>query len=233
MHQPQAYFRPASERGKSQFAWLDSHHSFSFGHYYDPKHMGFHSLKVINDDFVAPGAGFPQHGHRNMEIISYILEGAIEHRDTLGNQFVVSEGEVQRMSAGTGIMHSEYNRSRTKPLRFLQIWIEPKQINIAPSYEQRAIAQTQTLTPLVTPDGHGNSLRIHQNASIYRLQLRPGETWQAPSDQGQPTYLHVIEGDAQTNNLTLNVGDGLGNHHSELVLTAKAQGLTALLFTGL
>lgn len=187
------YQRRADERGRANFGWLDSRHTFSFGHYHDPKHMGISALRVINDDTVAPGAGFDTHGHRDMEIISYVLSGAIEHQDSMGNKFVVPAGDVQRMTAGTGITHSEYNHSKTEALKFLQIWILPNQRNLPPGYEQKAIEQRGRLTPLVTPDGRDGSLIVHQDASIYRIQLQDGETEALDTSRGVG-YLHVIEG---------------------------------------
>ena len=145
------YIRKSDSRGKVNFGWLNSKHSFSFGSYYDPQHMGWSVLRVINDDQVSAAAGFDTHGHRDMEIISYVLEGAIEHKDSMGNQFVLPAGEVQRMSAGSGITHSEYNHSKTDSLRFLQIWIQPKQLGILPSYQQAKIPQDLAMTALVTP----------------------------------------------------------------------------------
>lgn len=207
------YLRRSEERGKANFGWLDSKHSFSFGHYYDPMHMGISALRVINDDTVAPGAGFDTHGHKNMEIISYILEGEIAHKDSTGNDYTIPAGEVQRMSAGRGVTHSEFNASQEAPLKFLQIWIQPNQMNIEPDYEQRAIEQTDSLTPLVTPDGEGNSLYIHQNARIYRLRLEAGEGIELRS-RGSHAYLHSISGSAEVandqNKILLGAGDALG-----------------------
>ena len=207
------YLRRSEERGSANFGWLDSKHSFSFGHYYDPKHMGVSALRVINDDTVAPGAGFDTHGHQNMEIISYILEGEIAHKDSTGNDYTIPAGEVQRMSAGKGVTHSEFNASKDAPLKFLQIWIQPNQMNIEPDYEQRAIEQTEALTPLVTPDGEGNSLYIHQNARIYRLRLEAGEGIELHS-RGSHAYLHSISGSAEVVSnqykTLLGAGDALG-----------------------
>ncbi len=207
------YLRRNEERGQASFGWLDSKHSFSFGHYYDPQHMGVSVLRVINDDTVAPGAGFDTHGHQNMEIISYVLEGSIEHKDSTGNHYRISAGEVQRMSAGTGVTHSEYNASKQASLKFLQIWIQPKDMDIEPSYEQRAIVQRAALTPLVTPDGEADSLHIHQDARIYRLRLKTGEK-AALTSRGNYGYLHIIKGSAavQRKDVTtaLAAGDALG-----------------------
>lgn len=223
------YQRPAKERGRASFGWLDSKHSFSFGSYYDPQHMGISVLRVINDDTVAPGAGFATHGHQDMEIISYVLEGAIEHKDSMGNQFVVPAGDVQRMSAGTGITHSEFNHSGSEPLKFLQIWIVPAQKGIAPGYEQKAIAQDGELTPLVTPDGRDGSLTLHQDASLYRLQLDPGSTRELSAGK-RTGYLHVISGDATLGEAALTAGDGIGVQDDSLKIAAGQQGLTALWF---
>lgn len=222
------YFRNENDRGRANFGWLDSKHSFSFGHYYDAQHMGFSVLRVINDDTVTPGAGFDTHGHRDMEIISYVLEGAIEHKDSMGEHFVLPAGEVQRMSAGTGVTHSEFNNSQKDNLRFLQIWIQPKIKGIKPSYEQRAIEQNGPLTPLVTPDGTDNSLTINQDASMYRLQLNAGESY-ALDTLSRPGYLHVIEGELSVNNQKLAQGDAIGAYEEKLEITAK-ETLTALWF---
>lgn len=223
------YLRQASERGRANFGWLDSKHSFSFGRYVDRQHMGFSVLRVINDDTVAPGAGFDTHGHRDMEIISYVLKGSIEHKDSMGNNFVVAEGEVQRMSAGTGITHSEFNHSDSEELHFLQIWIEPNQKGIQPGYEQKKIAQTAALTPFVTPDGKDGSLKVHQDAEMYRLVLAAGETIQLDA-LTRYGYLHVIEGKASIKEYELGEGDALGIHQQSINLFAGKKGLTALWF---
>ncbi|GAA5443398.1 quercetin 2,3-dioxygenase [Microbulbifer sp. NBRC 101763] len=224
------YFRPAQERGTANFGWLQSKHSFSFGYYYDRMHMGFSALRVINDDTVRPGAGFDTHGHRDMEIISYILEGAIEHVDSEGNRFVVPAGEVQRMSAGTGITHSEYNHSTSQRLKFLQIWIQPNRQGIKPGYEQKSIIQTKKLTPLVTPDGRDDSLTMQQDASLYRLHLKSGESVVLDT-RIRPGYLHVIEGSATFNsNHKMMAGDGLGLFKEDIQLQAGIDGITALWF---
>jgi redox-sensitive bicupin YhaK (pirin superfamily) len=192
--------------------------------------MGFFSLRVINDDVVAPGAGFGTHGHRDMEIISYVLESAIEHKDSMGNQFIIPAGEMQRMSAGTGVTHSEYNHSDTENLRFLQIWIPPAQGGIAPSYEQKQIVQQGKLTPLVTPDGIEGSLTIHQDASLNRLQLAADDTI-ALDTQKRPGYLHVIEGSVNVEGTyQLTEGDGLGLFEETAQLAAGGEGVTALWF---
>ncbi len=223
------YFRAADARGKANFGWLNSLHTFSFGNYYDPDHMGISVLRVINDDVVAPGAGFDNHGHRDMEIISYILEGSIEHKDSMGNQFVVPAGDVQRMSAGTGVMHSEFNASKTESLKFLQIWISPNVKGVKPSYEQMPIVQSSTMTPLVTPDGRNGSLSIHQDANLSRLQLKAGESYDLVA-QKRVGYLHVIEGGSVNVGKGLKAGDGLGIIKDQLSVTAGDDGLVALWF---
>jgi len=222
------YLRKANERGGAHFGWLDSKHSFSFGHYYDPKHMGFSVLRVINDDTVKPGAGFDTHGHRDMEIISYVLEGSIEHKDSMGKHFVVPAGDIQRMSAGTGITHSEFNHSKTKSLHFLQIWIQPNKNGIKPSYEQKAVVQQGPLTPLVTPNGREGSLSMQQYASIYRLHLQAGEQHSFDASK-RPGYLHVITGTAVLNGHDLQAGDALGALKEQLSVTAQTE-LKALWF---
>jgi redox-sensitive bicupin YhaK (pirin superfamily) len=229
------YFRAANARGKANFGWLDSQHTFSFGNYYDPDHMGISVLRVINDDIVAPGAGFDNHGHRDMEIISYILEGSIEHKDSMGNQFVVPAGDVQRMTAGTGIMHSEFNASKTEPLKFLQIWISPNLKGVKPSYEQMPVVQSSTMTPLVTPNGRDGSLSINQDINLFRLQLEPGETYDLVARK-HIGYLHVMEGSAVGDQQILDKqsvlrsGDGLGLIEDQLSITARHAGLVALWF---
>lgn len=228
------YYRAAESRGKANFGWLNSQHTFSFGEYYDGDHMGISTLRVINDDVVAPGAGFGNHGHRDMEIISYILEGSIEHKDSMGNQFTVPAGEVQRMSAGTGIMHSEFNASKTEQLKFLQIWITPNVTGIKPSYEQMPIVQSSTMTALVTPDGRDGSLSMHQDASIHRLKLKAGESYDlitpTENEAERIGYLHVIEGNSVNVGQGLKAGDGLGIIKDQLSITAGNDGLVALWF---
>jgi hypothetical protein len=222
------YFRPGNARGRANFGWLNSQHSFSFGHYYDPKHMGFSALRVINDDSVAPGAGFDTHGHRDMEIISYVLEGAIEHKDSMGHSYIVPAGDVQRMSAGTGVTHSEFNHSKQHNLRFLQIWIQPNKLGITPGYQQQKIEQRGKLTPLVTPDGSDGSLSIQQDVSLYRVALNRGESLQLDTLQ-RPGYFHLIEGSVNINDHQLMAGDALGAFEEPLQLNAQ-EPLIALWF---
>lgn len=202
------YVRKADERGRANFGWLDSKHTFSFGSYYDPNHMGFSKLRVINDDRVAPGAGFDTHGHRDMEIITYVIDGALEHKDSMGNNGVITAGEVQRMSAGTGVMHSEFNHSSDDEVHFLQIWIEPGAQNLEPGYEQKFVTQEGKVTPLVTPDGEGDSLRINQQASIHRVKLVAGE--EVTLGGSRKGYLHVVDGEGRAAEVAVSTGDGVG-----------------------
>lgn len=223
------YIRRATQRGKANFGWLNSHHSFSFGSYYDPAHMGVSVLRVINDDIVKGGYGFDTHGHRDMEIISYIVAGAIEHQDSTGNRFIVPAGEVQRMSAGSGIMHSEYNASKTDDLNFLQIWIKPNINGMTPSYEQKRIEQDGKLTPLANPTGDNGALKLHQDATLYRLVLQQGET--IPLElPGRIGYLHIIKGDVKTANDSLSAGDGIALNSGERLDLAATSPLEALWF---
>ncbi|MGQ8365490.1 pirin family protein [Glaciecola sp. 1036] len=210
-----SYIRKADQRGMVDIGWLKSKHSFSFGHYYDHDHMGVSVLRVINDDTVAPGAGFDTHGHRDMEIISYVLEGELEHQDNQGNRHIVRPGEVQRMSAGTGVMHSEFNPSKTNRVKFLQIWIIPNKVGVAPSYQQKKIEQHAKLTPLVTPDGHSGSISMHQDASLYRLKLSTNDSLHLQYGTDRQGYLHVIEGDISVNGVALSAGDAIAPDSTE------------------
>ncbi|PKI07765.1 pirin family protein [Shewanella sp. 11B5] len=200
--------RPASERGKANFGWLDSKHSFSFGSYYDPDHMGFSALRVINDDSVAPGAGFATHGHRDMEIISYALEGSIAHKDSEGNVEVLPAGEFQLMSAGSGITHSEYNASKTDPLKFLQIWIQPNTLGNTPGYQQKNFGQAVGLTTIATPTGENGTLQIKQNATLSQLILASKSeiTYQIATDRKM--YVHQVAGELNIEDQQLTIGDG-------------------------
>lgn len=222
--------RPGRERGFSRNTWLDSRHTFSFADYHDPRYMGFSVLRVINEDRVAPGAGFPTHGHHDMEIISYVLEGALEHRDSLGTGSVVRVGEFQRMSAGTGVTHSEFNASRTYPVHFLQIWILPHTNGLAPSHEQRAFADGEGLLLVASPDGRDSSLTIHQDAFLYRARLGKGDTVEHPLALDRKAYVQMVSGKLIVNGVALSAGDGAALHGEQLVrLSAEAAG-EALLF---
>ena len=224
--------RKAQDRGHANHGWLDSWHTFSFADYHDPKHMGFSVLRVINEDRVSPGEGFPTHPHRDMEIITYVLEGALEHQDSLGTGSVIRPGEVQRMSAGTGIRHSEFNHSKSEPVHFLQIWILPDRQGVKPGYEQKRIEPAELngqLRLVAAPDGRDGSVAIHQDASIYVAQLNGDEVTHALAP-GRRAWLQVARGTVQLNGTTLHAGDGAGIEN-ETRLTLAANGTAeALLF---
>lgn len=200
--------RHANDRGRANFGWLDSRHTFSFGNYYDPQHMGFSALRVINDDIVQPGAGFDTHGHRDMEIISYVLDGVIKHKDSEGNIQSLPAGEFQLMSAGRGILHSEFNGSDSGTLRFLQIWIQPDSFGNPPGYQQKDFGQQLGLTAIATPDGTDGTLQIKQDASLYQLILTPGATFVFETISERNTYVHQVDGVMQANGTALHSGDG-------------------------
>lgn len=203
--------RPARERGRTEWDWLDSRHTFSFGDYRDPRHTGFRALRVINDDRVAPGGGFGTHGHRDMEILSYVLEGALEHRDSLGTGSVIRPGEAQRMSAGTGIRHSEFNPSSTEPVRFLQIWILPERAGLSPGYEQKAYSVTarrRQLRLIASRDGRDGSVTVHQDADVYASLLDQGERVMHAVRPGRGAWLQVARGGVTLNGIRLSEGDG-------------------------
>jgi redox-sensitive bicupin YhaK (pirin superfamily) len=204
--------RRGGQRGHARHGWLESYHSFSFADYFDPAHMGFGALRVINEDRVAPGQGFPTHGHRDMEIISYVLEGALEHQDSIGNGSVIRPGDVQRMSAGTGIRHSEFNASPTEAVHFLQIWVTPEQTGLAPGYEQKRFepsALDGRLRLIGSRDGREGSVTIHQDARLYAGRLN-GEAVEFPTDRARRYWLQVVRGMVTLNGQRLAAGDGAG-----------------------
>lgn len=205
-------FRPSAERGHANFGWLDTYHTFSFGSYSDPAWMGFGPLRVINEDVVAPGAGFAPHPHANMEIVTVVLEGALRHRDSLGTGSVIRPGEVQRMSAGSGIEHSEYNDSQTEPVHLLQIWIVPDRRGGAPTYEQKAFSFDAASDPrlIASPDGAEGSLTIKQDARLYLSRPRPGQERRVPLGEGRIAWVHIARGTVRINGQTLVAGDGAG-----------------------
>jgi len=203
--------RRSEERGRADHGWLDSRHTFSFADYYDPDYMGYGPLRVINEDRVEPAAGFPTHGHRDMEIISYVLDGALEHKDSLGTGSVIRPGDVQRMSAGTGVRHSEYNASKTEPVHFLQIWIEPDARGIAPGYEQKHFEPadlTGRMRLIASPDGRDGSVRIQQDARVYAAKLGSDDGVSHRLAPGRRAYVQVARGEAVVNGQTLSAGDG-------------------------
>ena len=204
--------RKSDERGHADHGWLKTWHSFSFADYYDPKHVEFGPLRVINEDYVRPGAGFGTHGHRDMEIITYILEGALEHRDSMGNGSVIRPGNVQRMSAGTGVQHSEFNPSDKETVHLLQIWIHPSQRGVEPSYEEvrfEAADKRGRLRLIASPDGNEGSVRIHQDARVYAGLFDADERAELALAPGRRAYVHVARGEVTVNGKALLAGDGL------------------------
>ena len=225
--------RAANDRGRTLLDWLDSRHTFSFGDYYDPDHMGYHSLRVINDDRVAPGGGFGTHGHRDMEILTYVLEGALEHRDSLGTGSVIRPGDVQRMSAGRGIRHSEFNPSKTEPVHFYQIWILPDLPGHRPSYEQKSFPQSERqgrLRLVASPDGRDGSLTIHQHAEVYLASLDAGRQLTHSLRAGQHAWLQVLRGTVQLKGGTLTAGDGAAVNQETSLDIAAAGSAEVMLF---
>lgn len=225
--------RRSSDRGHTQLDWLDSRHTFSFGDYYDPAYVGFGALRVINEDRVAPGAGFPTHAHQNMEIVSYVLEGELEHRDSLGNGSIIRPGDIQRMSAGTGVRHSEYNASKTQPVHFLQIWLLPARPSLPPSYEQKHfdVASLRDRWTLVgSSDGHDGSVVIHQDVSLFATQLDDNQTVRYSVASGRRAYLHVARGTVRLNDQTLAAGDGAAFTEARDIVLVASGAAEALLF---
>jgi len=204
--------RRSAERGHFDFGWLDTYHTFSFGEYYDPRHMGFRTLRVINEDFVAPGAGFPTHGHRDMEIVTYVLEGGLSHRDSMGNGSTIRPGDVQRMSAGTGVRHSEFNGSEEERVHLLQIWILPSETGIKPGYEEKKFEDDEKrnrLRVVASPDGRDGSVMIHQDVEIYVALLEDGRAVSHELRPGRHAWLQVARGAVELNGREeLEQGDG-------------------------
>ena len=204
--------RHAEERGVANFGWLNSKHTFSFGHYHDPNHMGFGPLRVINEDRVQPGRGFDTHGHRDMEIISYVLEGALEHKDSMGNGSIIKPGDVQRMTAGTGVRHSEFNPSENERVHFLQIWILPDKEGLKPGYEQKTFNDEEkrgALRLVGSQDGRNGSVTIHQDVNLYATLLGEGEKITHELETGRKLWIQIIRGQAEINSTTLETGDGV------------------------
>ena len=203
--------RPSDQRGGADHGWLKTRHSFSFNTYHDPNHMHFRALRVINEDWVAPGQGFGTHPHDNMEIITYVLQGALEHKDSLGTGSIIRPGDAQRMSAGTGIRHSEYNASKTDQVHMLQIWIMPNQRNVTPGYEQKtfpAAEKAGKLRVIAAPDGRDGAVTIHADTNLYVSTLKSGEKVQHPLAAGRAAWLQVAKGEVQLNGNKLKQGDG-------------------------
>ncbi|HET9625672.1 MAG TPA: pirin family protein [Kofleriaceae bacterium] len=204
--------RRANERGHASHGWLDSHHTFSFANYYDPAHMGFRALRVINEDRVAPGQGFGRHSHRDMEILSYVLDGGLEHKDSMGTGAVIQPGDVQRMSAGSGVTHSEFNASKRDPVHFLQIWLMPSERGIAPSYEQKTFKPEEKagrLRRVASPDGREGSVTIHTDATVYAGLFDRGQATEHSLAPGRHAWVHVVRGQAKVNGTALAAGDAV------------------------
>jgi len=203
--------RPAAERGHFDHGWLDTYHTFSFASYHDPRHMGFRSLRVINEDRVRPAEGFGTHAHRDMEILTWVLEGALEHKDSMGNGSVIRPGDIQRMSAGTGVTHSEFNPSREELVHFLQIWLLSSERGLVPSYEEKRFppeARRGGLCLIAARDGRDGAVTIHQDADVWTALLEPGETVRHPLELGRHAWLHVARGEVSVHGSTLRAGDG-------------------------
>jgi quercetin 2,3-dioxygenase len=225
--------RPAEERGVANFGWLDSRHTFSFGHYYDPRHMGIGALRVINDDRVAPGGGFDTHSHQDMEIISYVLEGAMEHQDSIGTGSVIRPGDVQRMTAGTGIAHSEFNHSRTEPVHFLQIWIVPERKGLEPGYEQKTfpLEERRGKARLVASrDGRNGSLTVHQDVDLYTSVLEAGDEVAIDLRPERSAWVQVARGAVTLNGTGLKEGDGAAVFDTATLTLTSDKGGEVLVF---
>lgn len=224
--------RRTRDRGYADHGWLESYHTFSFAGYHDPRHMGYSVLRVLNDDRVAPGAGFAEHGHRDMEIISYVLEGALEHRDSIGHGSVLRPNEVQRLSAGTGLRHSEYNASQTEPVHFLQIWILPHHNGLAPGYEQKRFDSVELngrLRLIASPDGREDSLTIQQDAFVFAARLENAGVIR-PLTPGRKAYVHIARGAASVNGEALSAGDGAKVEHETVIALSTGRSAEVLLF---
>ncbi|MCB2230382.1 pirin family protein [bacterium] len=220
--------RPANERGHADHGWLDTYHTFSFAGYRDPNHMGFRKLRVINEDRVAPGQGFGTHPHNDMEIITYVLDGELEHKDSMGTGSVIRRGDIQRMSAGRGVMHSEFNHSHENPVHLVQIWLFPDKLGLTPEYEQKRFdddSKRGTLRLLVSSDGREGSLRMHQDASLYASILEAGQEVTHQLAPGRYAWLQVVDGSVTVNNQRLNAGDGASiAEEDSLTMSSESHG---------
>ena len=225
--------RRSQDRGHANHGWLDSFHSFSFAGYHDPDHMGFGPLRVINEDRVQAGQGFGTHSHRDMEIISYVLAGGLAHKDSMGNGSVIRPGDVQRMSAGTGVAHSEFNASERDPVHFLQIWIEPSQRGVRPSYEEKKFddaSKRGRLRLIASPDGRDGSVTIHQDANLYAALVDGSEALDFEPAPGRRVYVHVVKGEVAVNGQPLGGGDAIKLSHEARVRIERGRGAEILLF---
>ncbi|MEC4892036.1 MAG: pirin family protein [Oscillatoria sp. PMC 1051.18] len=225
--------RKSTERGNANLGWLNSFHTFSFANYYDPKHMGFQQLRVINEDKIQPGRGFGAHSHRDMEIISYVIAGALEHKDSMGNSSIIRPGEVQIMSAGTGVTHSEYNPSNTELVHLLQIWILPDRAKVEPRYAQKMYPDEERqgkLRLVVSADGRDDSLMIHQDANIYASLLAAGEQIEYQLSPNRHAWLQVVKGELNLNDVTVAAGDGVAVSDTDKLTLRANQDAELLLF---
>jgi redox-sensitive bicupin YhaK (pirin superfamily) len=225
--------RRAQQRGHANHGWLNSYHSFSFGNYYDPRHMGFANLRVINDDTVSPSGGFGTHSHRDMEIITYVLDGALEHRDSMGNGSLIHPGDVQRMSAGTGVTHSEFNASDSEPVHFLQIWVLPEKHGLQPSYEQKAFPDEEKrgrLRLVGSRDGRDGSVTIHQDVDLYATRLGAGDSVDHELAEGRKGWVQIAQGSAVLNGERLHPGDGMAIEGPAPIILSGVSEAELLLF---
>jgi redox-sensitive bicupin YhaK (pirin superfamily) len=225
--------RPAQDRGHSDFGWLDSRHTFSFGEYYDPRNMGYRKLRVINDDRVDAAKGFGTHPHRDMEIVSYVLEGALEHKDSMGNGSVMRPGDVQRMSAGTGVLHSEFNASKKDKVHFLQIWIQPEKAGLAPGYEQKSFALDASrgkFQLVASRDGRSGSVTVHQDVAIHAGRFAPGDKGRIEIAPGRNAWVHVARGEVTVNGTSLKEGDGAALERETAIDVAATTDAEVLVF---
>jgi len=225
--------RPAAERGHADHGWLDTRHTFSFASYHDPGHMGFRSLRVINEDRVKPGEGFGTHAHRDMEILTWVLEGGLEHRDSMGNGSVIRPGDLQRMSAGTGVTHSEFNPSREAGVHFLQIWLLPRERGLPPGYEQKRFPPEDRrgrLRLIAAGDGRDGAVTIHQDADLWTALLEPHESVRHALAPGRAAWVHVARGGVSLNGRTLGAGDGAAASDEQMLEIAGAADAEVLLF---
>ena len=225
--------RKSNDRGLAEHGWLRSQHTFSFADYHDPAHMGFRSLRVINEDFVAPGGGFPTHPHRDMEIFSYIVAGSLAHRDSMGNGRVLAPGQIQLMSAGTGVTHSEFNPSQADAVHLLQIWIQPRERGLKPGYTEwhpNATADSAAKVLVISPDGRGDSAIIHQDADVHRVRLSAGESVSHEVRAGRGVWLQILKGNVSVNGTPLTAGDAASTENDGILSIVATGDAEALLF---
>ena len=225
--------RPGAARGHFDHGWLDTYHTFSFASYHDPQHMGFRSLRVINEDRVKAGEGFGTHAHRDMEILTWVLEGALEHKDSMGNGSIIRPGDIQRMSAGTGVTHSEFNPSREEPVHLLQIWLLPRQRGLTPGYEEKCFApETRRggLRLIAARDGRADAVTIHQDADLWTALLEPGESVRHALEAGRHAWLHVAGGTVTANGVKLGAGDGAAFSDEKAIEVKASDRAEILLF---